>query len=153
MKKRIFNEVNRGKFLWIKILLSWWTGCVCAHDHYWQIAIYMKILKTSELNLNRDSVDKVCLHYNEKVSDRLWLDTLKNTSSESFDNEENMIFTNRVHYFHDTKKVVDVPWNFVVRYPLVIHQPHFGCRVKVMNFLWSLFVILQDWKTTSSSLW
>lgn len=30
-------------------------------------------------------------------------------STESFDNEENMIFTNKVHDFHYTRNVVDVP--------------------------------------------
>ena len=31
------------------------------------------------------------------------------SSTESFDNEENMIFTNKVHDFHYTRNVVDVP--------------------------------------------
>ena len=30
-------------------------------------------------------------------------------STESFDNEENMIFTNKVHDFHYTRNVVDIP--------------------------------------------
>lgn len=53
----------------------------------------------------RNDFSQVCLHYNEGcliVGD--WT-----PSTESFDNEENMIFTNKVHDFHYTRNVVDVP--------------------------------------------